>query len=855
MKRSIPSRGVGHAAAAFAAAVLVLSCSDHRLPSDVGSAWLADSAATYPAFSRHIKLSSITVAPDPDTLAAGNTQTFTAVGHDRNGGSVTINPAWSVVAGGGAISSSGQFTAGAAVGTYINTIRASVGGVSGRATVTVLPSPVATITVTPTPDTLHAGGTQQFTAVGRDSAGNVVAITPTWSVAAGGGAISSAGLFTAGSTVGTYPNTVRATSGVASGTATVTVLAGALAIIAVTPSPDTLRAGGTQQFTAVGRDSAGNAVAITPTWSVAAGGGAISSAGLFTAGSTPGTYANTIRATSGAISATATVTVLAGALATIAVTPTPDTLHAGGTQQFTAVGRDSAGNAVAITPTWSVAAGGGTISSAGLFTAGSTLGTYPNTIHATSGSVTGTATVTVLAGALATIAVTPSPDTLHVGGTQQFTAVGRDAGGNVLTVTPTWSVAAGGGTISTAGMFTAGSVSGTYANTVRATSGSISGSASVAVLPGPISPATSVIGVSSSSIVVGGTATLTLQGKDAAGNNVTTGGAVVVFSASGGTSTGTVGSTKDNGNGTYTASFTGVGAGTATSIHATIGGVAVTTTSPTVTVTAPATDGEPSYNSTTGTLIYTDSMEGYTSAAAMWNATGAGMRIRQGFSVDTPASQVISPGYGGTGKALRVTYAGTYQEGHDWDLLNAPYLPDTTTHFFQYYARVTMSAPLTSTLAFKWFMVFHPAGDRNQWNTHDHLPCPLQASPDPHTYWQDYDVSKLTYCQANQPIGPYPGQVFDGQWHRFTYEYRPNTSAGSRDGISRMWVDGTKIIDISLSAVGVTPPGGYKPWCGYDDLDALYTQGINLVRWFSTLTTTVPSFIVDIDNFIWWVKK
>ncbi len=272
-------------------------------------------------------------------------------------------------------------------------------------------------------------------------------------------------------------------------------------------------------------------------------------------------------------------------------------------------------------------------------------------------------------------------------------------------------------------------------------------------------------------------------------------------------------------------------------------------------VGTPGPTTEPAYDPSTGTLIYVDSMDEYTSAADMWNATGTTMRIRQGFAVDTPASQVISPGYGGAGKALRVTYAGTDQEGHDWDLLNAPYLPDTTTHFFQYYARVTMSAPLTSTLPFKWFMVFHPAGDRNQWNTHDHLPCPLQASPDPHTYWQDYDVSTLTYCQANQPIPPYPGQVFDGQWHRFTYQYRPNTSAGSRDGISRMWVDGTKIIDISASAVGVTPPGGYKPWCNLDDLDALYTQGINLVRWFSTLTSTVPSFTADIDNFMWWVKK
>ncbi len=60
------------------------------------------------------------------------------------------------------------------------------------------------------------------------------------------------------------------------------------------------------------------------------------------------------------------------------------------------------------------------------------------------------------------------------------------------------------------------------------------------------------------------------------------------FRTSGGTSTGTFGTVNDNGDGTYTATFTGVVAGTATTIHATINGNDVTTTVPalpTVTVT------------------------------------------------------------------------------------------------------------------------------------------------------------------------------------------------------------------------------------------------------------------------------
>jgi hypothetical protein len=89
--------------------------------------------------------------------------------------------------------------------------------------------------------------------------------------------------------------------------------------------------------------------------------------------------------------------------------------------------------------------------------------------------------VTVASGPLATIEVTPDPVTLAIDATQQFSAVGRDAGGNVVAMTPVWSVEALGGTISGAGLFTAGTTAGTFTNTVQATSGSVSGTATVTV--------------------------------------------------------------------------------------------------------------------------------------------------------------------------------------------------------------------------------------------------------------------------------------------------------------------------------------------------------------------------------------
>ena len=466
-------------------------------------------------------LASITITPGSQTLAISTSAQFTAVGQDANGKVMGFTPTWSVSGSGGTINSSGVYLAGTVPGTFTGTVTASGGSVSGTASVIVTAGPVATIAVTPTPDTLATGGTKQLTAVGKDAAGNVVAILPNWSVAAGGGTISSAGLFTAGMAPGTYTNTATASVGSVSGSASVTVTAAALATITVTPNSSALALGGIQTFTATGKDASGNVISpLTFTWSVVAGGGTIvSGTGVFTAGTVAGTFSNTVKATSGSVSGFATVGVNAGAAATITVTPTPDTLAIGATQQFAAVIKDAAGNILPISPNWSVAAGGGTISGTGLFTAGTVAGTYSNTATASVGSIAGSATVTVTAGALTLITVTPNPKDLAVGAKQTFTAAGKDANGNTVSVTPTWSVVAGGGTIvSDSGVFTAGSTSGVFPNTVKATSGTVSGYATVTVGSGVV--ATITVSPTPINMATGVSQQFTAVGRDAHGNVV-----------------------------------------------------------------------------------------------------------------------------------------------------------------------------------------------------------------------------------------------------------------------------------------------------------------------------------------------
>jgi YVTN family beta-propeller protein len=139
--------------------------------------------------------------------------------------------------------------------------------------------------------------------------------------------------------------------------------------------------------------------------------------------------------------------------------------------------------------------------------------------------------------------------------------------------------------VATVGGWTLGTAAGP--NTMTATAGTLAGSPmtfTVTAQPGPPSAATSVVTAGAGTVQAGANIVILLVTRDQYGNALTSGGASVAFTRSGGTSTGIFGTTVDSGNGSYTAPFTGATAGTATTIGATIGGTAVSTPLPTVTV-------------------------------------------------------------------------------------------------------------------------------------------------------------------------------------------------------------------------------------------------------------------------------
>jgi len=204
-------------------------------------------------------------------------------------------------------------------------------------------------------------------------------------------------------------------------------------------------------------------------------------------------------------------------IASLTVSPNA-TMPISTTQQFTAVAKDMNGNVIATSPTWSVVAGGGSITSTGLFTAGMTAGTYSNTVKATSGTSTGYATVQVTAGALTVITVSPSSVTVLANMTQQFTAVGKDAGNNTVPITPAWTVVAGGGSINSTGLFTAGATAGTFTNTVKATSGSVSSNVSVIVPVASHGPAAVALGTAGTYVILAKTGISTVPTSAITGN-------------------------------------------------------------------------------------------------------------------------------------------------------------------------------------------------------------------------------------------------------------------------------------------------------------------------------------------------
>jgi hypothetical protein len=220
-----------------------------------------------------VTLSSIAVTPATASIPSSGVQQFTATGTYSDGSTANITTlvTWSSSATGVATVSNTSGSSGQATGVSAGTatITATLSGKTGTAALTVTSISLTSIVVTPNPQTIVQGTTQQFTATGHYSDSSTANLTTavTWSSSAPAVAeISITGLAT-GEAGGS--STLTATLHSISGTSALTVTGITLTSITIVPNPATEVVGQNVPFFATGHYSNGSSgdITILVTWS------------------------------------------------------------------------------------------------------------------------------------------------------------------------------------------------------------------------------------------------------------------------------------------------------------------------------------------------------------------------------------------------------------------------------------------------------------------------------------------------------------------------------------------------------------------------------------------------------------
>ena len=485
-----------------------------------------------------VPVATVAISPTSQTVLVGsNTPAFTAVvkdasGNVLNGRTITFASSDPTVA---TINASTGVATGVAPGTTSITA-SSEGKTSPNATLTVSAIPVASVTISPTTATVVAGdATPAFTAVTKDGSGNVLTgrtVTFSSSDPSIATVNSTTGIAT-GVTAGSV-SIIATSEGKDSPAATLTVTPVPVASVIISPSSQSTTVGSSPPaFSAVAKDAGGNTLpgrVITF---------ASSNTGVATINSTTGVATGvavgttSITASSGGKTSTAaTLTVAAAPVASVTISPTTQSVVAGSsTPAFTAVTKDAGGNvltgrAVAFTSSDPTVA---TINSSTGVATGVAPGTTSITASSEGKTSTG-ATLTVSAAPVASVTISPTTQSVVDGSsTPAFTAVTKDAGGNVLTGRVV-TFASSDPTVATINSSTGVATGASPGTTsITATSeGKVSSAATLTVTAVPVNNV--VINPSSQAVDVGSTVAFVATPRDASNNPLS--GRMLVYSSS-----------------------------------------------------------------------------------------------------------------------------------------------------------------------------------------------------------------------------------------------------------------------------------------------------------------------------------
>ncbi len=455
-------------------------------------------------FGVNAVLDHITVSPTQATVIAGTSQAFTVEGYDSSGtdlGDLTVDAAFSIQDSSG--SCAGATCTDTVAGAH--TVTAVVAGKSASATLSVRSGPANHITISPSPATITAGGSQSYTDRAFDAYGNdlgdVYATQPL------------------------YGDSVQASYTPTGGTALtalspLAVVPGPIDHLVISPSNNTRAAGVPVGYYLFSADVYGNRIADVS-------GSAqftITSPGTCNGASCTSTKSGNyvVTATYSGFTITATLTIVPDLPTTLVVSPAAATAAVGVGQAYTDVAYDEYGNSFGdetSASTFSVQNGTCTGN-----VCTSTTATAPGTYDTVTGSwkwwpylpaVTGTAQLTIVPGPAHSVALT-GPSSSIAGNAVTITARATDAFGNDI------------GDVSSQASFSIAPEGGCQANTCTPTKAGVhtitgtyqgaSGTLGLVVTAGPV--ALLQLAPASATITVGGSQAYSAEGFDQYGNDV-----------------------------------------------------------------------------------------------------------------------------------------------------------------------------------------------------------------------------------------------------------------------------------------------------------------------------------------------
>ena len=356
----------------------------------------------------NVSLQSIYLLPGSGSIAAGESQQFSAYGvySDNSQQDLTNLAAWTSSNTSVATVQSGLAQS---VASGTSNISATFNGMSAQGTLQVTSANLSSITISPYMPTIPAGGAQQLTATGIFSDGTSQDLTSGVAWGSDNSAVATISNSGVASGISAGSANVSACVGNVCDSTSMTVVSATLQSISVTPSVASIASGSTQQFTAIATFSDGSTqdITISASWSSSVPGSApVNASGVVTGSAVASNV--TITATSGPVSGTATLNVTSATIDSIVITPAVLTVGVNATVQFTATGIFSDGSSQDITNVVVWTSSNSTVATVNNLGVVTTSSKGSAQISGTYAGVTGSTTLTVDTATLVSISINHS---------------------------------------------------------------------------------------------------------------------------------------------------------------------------------------------------------------------------------------------------------------------------------------------------------------------------------------------------------------------------------------------------------------------------------------------------------------